>query len=565
MKYLWPYYLPTVETASFFQPTRDSILHRLKGDTILESCGLKMTKAAQLYYVDTVKFADEDGQPFTLCSQTADKYLSAKYPSWAIESLVSLGVRKLTDEQFLDDLDFMISQHSALFRDQSPRWQGQLAHVLLSLTTDLDLLPRMKKLRIIPLSSGEWTSPNDKPAFFQGALPSLLPARRMAIPEDAQNPGNYNPYSFLAKFDSVIASKCTSPTRFENLLIQSMSTRSDKEGKLRLDDFPVNTSVLIIDQVASADGTRHNLYERLGIKDLSPPQMCQQISDSHASPSFKPEQWNKNQLISHINFMYEAHWRSPQDVDLWFATSDDKRCKGSRLYLHSSCAQDSAAARVSQKLTTKYPTIHGDYLADTNEEWMSFLKDDLKLSAIPRLVTPTVHTSYGFFSFSEEFKYLFRECHTADVIKVLNDNWRTYSTWLEPDTTQSQGCTFLSSVISLLHDIQNTVVKTRNGNSSLSKTVFPNLDPFLEEQLPLPILDLEDPRNKLLRQRLSAFGVVVEADIDYYLFCLRWLANQHSPSHEILCHIYERIQLWYDGHEDLVEYVDYPSLHKVLD
>ena len=248
---------------------------------------------------------------------------------------------------------------------------------------------------------------------------------------------------------------------------------------------------------------------------------------------------------------------------MWFATSDDKRCRGSKAYLHSSFDQDSSAARVSQKLTAKYPTIHSDYLTDTDEEWMSYLKESLKLSAIPRLVTLAADTSRMSFSLSEEFKYLFRECHTADVVQVLNDNWRTYSSWIEPDATQPNIDRLLSCKTRLLNDLKGTAVKTRNGISSLCKTIFPNLDVFLEEQLQLPILDLEKTKNKLLRQRLGLFGVIVEADIDYYLFCLRWLANQHSPATTILCYVYEQIQSRYDGNEELIEYVDDPSLHKI--
>ena len=155
MKYIWPYYMPTVEIAPFFQPAKDSILDKLRRDTVVESCGHTMAKASQLCYLDPIKFADEDGQPFTLCTQTADKYLSVKYPSWVIKSINSLGVRTLSDEQFLDDLDSMISHNTAYFRDQSPSQHARLAETLLSLTTDLDILPRMRELRIIPLSGGE--------------------------------------------------------------------------------------------------------------------------------------------------------------------------------------------------------------------------------------------------------------------------------------------------------------------------------------------------------------------------------------------------------------------------
>ena len=562
IRYSWPYYLPTDEIAPFFKPAKDSILEILKNNTVLESCGHKLAEASQLYYVDPDKFADEDGQPFTLCSQTAESYLSSKYPSWAIGSIVSLGVQKLSDKHFLNDLELMIFQHQAHFRDQSSRWHAQLAKVLLPLTIDLDLLQIMKKLRIVPLSTGEWSASDDKPAFFKGALPSLLPDCRSACHQDTRE--DSQPWKLIEPKSPQMRSGSILRRLYDDIDLSLSATFesriSDKKTKLQFNDFPFNSGLLIVDPVASADETRYNLYERLGIKDLSPSEMCQQLSDCHASPSFKPEQWSKSQLVSHAKFVYEAHWRPSRDVDLWFATSDDKRCKGSRLYLPSSFDQDSSAARVSQKLTAKYPTIHSDYFADSDEAWIVYLQEGLRLSAIPRLVIPAAVTSNQSFSLSTEFVYLFRECNIADIVQILNDNWHIYSFWLEPDTTHQPGSAFSKSRVRLLDDIKRTAVQTRNGGFPLSETVFPNIDTFMEEQLPLPVLDIENSKSKLLRQRLCAFGVFVEADINYYLFCLRRLNTSSSPAHEILCHIYEQIQSRYDGNEDYVEYVENLSL-----
>jgi len=532
MKYYWPFYVPGPEISPFFQPARVSILRTLEDSAVLESRAETMAKASQLVYVEPTKCADEKGQPFTSSALTATRYLSPEYPEWTIAPICSLGVRRLSDKEFLKDLKSMIARDPADFYDRSPQWHAQLARALIPLTAEPELLSDLKDLRIIPLSNGDWTSAWKKPAFFESTISS--------------------------RFASLYNSPQLKPLEGPSLSVAR---------KFNLDDFPATTDLLIVNRIALGDGTRRDLYEKLGVKNVSTSQICQHISDSHASPTFKPEQWTPEQLISHARFLYEASWRPSEAVDLWFATSNDRRCKGSSLYIPGSLSDSSentATARVFRKLTTKYPTIHGDCMTDMDTDWILFLTTTLKLSKIPRLVTYAAGISKGPFSLSGEFKFLFRECSASDVLHVLNENWHTYGTWIESDAAQPQDDDFSLSRITLVNSIENTIVHTRNGPSRLYTTVFPLLDAYLEEHLSsLPVLDIDEPKDKVLRRRLSLFSVLVENNIDYYLYHLRQLKDQHSPPFEILSYVYEQIQLRYDTDEDIIEYVNSINLLQV--
>lgn len=503
MKYYWPYYVPDSNISPFFQPARTYILRDLKRSTVLESCAHVMAEASQLVYVDRNKYADEKGEPFTLSTLTESRYLSPKYPLWTIESICELGVLKLSDREFLNDLKSMIDDNPTDFRARSPQWHSQLAKALTVLTAQPDLMSTLEDLCIIPLSDGGWTTARNELLFLQGALPPNL--------YNKFNPGNFH----------------TSPI------------------------------LIFVDQVAARDETRRGLFERLGVGSASASQICQRISESHASPSFEPGRWTPDGLMSHARFLYEAKWSSDRDVDLWFATSNDERCKGSRLYIPGSVSygsEDSASARVFKKLATKYPIIHDAYMTNTQRDWKVFLIETLKLSTIPRLVTYSVDTKRDSFALSEEFKFLFRECDTSDILHVLNENWHTYSEWIESDITPFQDSGPSSSREALVNAIKATIVKTGDRLSCLSETVFPGLDAYLEEHLPsLPVLDIETPKDRSLRRRLSLFGILVENDVDYYLFCLRRMQVEYSPDLEILSHVYEHIQIRYNGNEDRVD------------
>jgi len=304
MRYIWPFYVPDSETSAFFRPARDGILRALTECPVLESVSGEMLPPSKLVYVDPkYAFLDHENnkQPFTLTSKTATKYLSMRYPAWSIDSILSLGVLRLTDRAFLEDLEAMIAADPKGFQSRTVDWHQELAKVLLPLSR-LDMLRSfLRRLPIVPLSDGTWVSASRNPVFSSSSL--------------------------------------------------------------RLSQLPSSLSLLVVDPQASANASRRLLYQSLGISEISSPLMCRYIVDAHNSPGFKPEQLTRVDLISHATYLFQSSWQPPEDmnVDLWFATTDGGRCKGSKLYIRGDYKPNSATARVFEKLRQRYPTIRDNY------------------------------------------------------------------------------------------------------------------------------------------------------------------------------------------------------------
>ena len=332
MRYIWPYYLPSNSTAAytFFQPAVETILSRLRDSHVLESCARVIARPGSLKSVPLDQFASQEGIPFTLGPHTEARYLSLRYPQWVVEATSSIGVSKLSPREFLQDLAALIAGDEGKFRARSANWHSHLATALFKLVGDTDLLTTIMDMCIIPLQNGGWVSAKGQSIFFSRAGSSL--------------------------------------------------------------EVPSGISVLVVDAIAESDSSRRRLFASLGVKDWEVSEICRLVLQVHASPNFKPESLQTAQLVSHAKFLWKASWQPPNEANLWFATTQDKRCRGKDLYILGSAATGSAAARVFAHLQDEFPVIHKEYLetSSLDGEWHDWLVRHLKLSRIPRLVTPQV-------------------------------------------------------------------------------------------------------------------------------------------------------------------------------
>ena len=301
---------------------------------------------------------------------------------------------------------------------------------------------------------------------------------------------------------------------------------------------------------ASADKDRRRLYERLGVKNISTTQMCEYVSEAHAFESFDPAKCTRVQLIQHAKYLYQAMWTPSDFTDLWFLTSNNQHSRGSKLYLPISSANKLLTARVNRQLVTKFPVLHDNYLQDRSDRWLSYLTTNLRLAKISRLTTPSRNVTEETFLLSDEFKYLFRELPASNVLNVLNKNWQSYSKSLEPDTSETLNPSI--DEMKLKQEIMDTKVRSRIGPVSLSKCILPGVDIFLEEHIKLPILDVENVSDERFCQRLRFLGVQIEKTVAYFGRCLQFLKERCEPSHEILSHIYEQLQIRYEDNEDII-------------
>ncbi|KAF2129618.1 hypothetical protein P153DRAFT_431538 [Dothidotthia symphoricarpi CBS 119687] len=155
------------------------------------------------------------------------------------------------------------------------------------------------------------------------------------------------------------------------------------------------------------------------------------------------------------------------------------------------------------------------------------------------------------FTLSNEFSFMFRECQSSDVLQVLRDNWHHYSQWIDGVHMVWQDPEFVGSSIQLRNEMGSCLVQSAKGATPLQRTVLPSIDPQLDEQCRIPTVSITDPKHTDWRL-LALFGVVIEADIHYYLRCLIAISDEHHPDVDSVTYIYEKIQTLYKGNEELI-------------
>lgn len=515
LRHSWPLFLTSREEG-FFHSALKAVLRHMRNEDCLESCVEDhIARPASLKYVDK-ELCDSSGQPFTLWSSTAAGYLRSSYPPMAIRIIKDLGVRDLTRNDLLDDLHQMIKADPANFKTRPSDWHAELCKTLLSFVANRGLRDHLGKIPIVPLSNGAWVTASDHP--------------------------------------------------------KPVLERED----FALGDFPMSDMFPTVDHSATSSPDRKALFMALGIEPIGTSQLCQRICKEHSLSGFDPDKWSRSHLITHAKVLFRHNW-SPLDggIDLWFATSSDRRCKGSELYVEGDYGTGTPAARIFRLVQQVSPIIHPEYLQSISisssaldrptrakhlstffdeAQWKTYLTKRLHVSKIPRLVDVTTRSNDQTFVLSHVFKHIFQNGHIADVISTLDENWHFYSQWIDPDKSQQQSEDKNMQTEELKKSIGDVVVKTSQRPSPLTTTFIPGLDDQIDGTV-VPTLDLATPVQKSLRHRLGLFGVTVDNDLGFYLACLGALKDQRSPDINTIAHIYEKIESRLDDEEDDVQCV----------
>lgn len=493
-RYTWTKYLPGQDISDFFEPLRDLILGRLSKEPILQAHSGRMVAPSMLTYIPHGHFSDVYGRPMTLSSQTLDLYVSSKYPKCASASLSRLGTQTIDARGFLEHLDWIISNDPQGFRGRHRKWHSQLAGVLLSLVNNNKHLELIKGLEIIPLSNGQWIAAKAGPIY------SSQGAKTLPIPHT----------------------------------------------------IPIH----IINPAAERDSRRHNLFVRLSVKPRpDAADVCRLIIEMHRDHSFKPETLTPNDLVEHVVFMFGASFDIPPNTDLWFATEDDKRAKGSSLYMRSSAQARPFKNRIREHVEANYPLLHKAYAealqvyGPEKSTWRRWIQRCLgvRLSNLPRIcVGAPDGLSKGSLRLSAEFKSLFKELDSPDVLDLLRVRWDEYSgsikeryrvggnDWNNP----------LRDEIAAMK-VQCAMASTDICFLPLRDTLLPKLDETIDKGSCLPLLVVSDPANQEWKF-LRTFGVSVDRNLKYYLRCLAALKGYATkPLKAIVAHIYKGVEAEY--------------------
>lgn len=406
------------------------------------------------------EYLDSKGIPFTLGEHTQAKYLAPVYNETALPALEKLGVQKLTFDTFLHHLSSLIKDNFEAFRSKDDDWHSDLAAVLVPHVNNTTFNARMKELQIVPLrGTKKWISSNKNTIFF------------------SKNDSNF--------------------------------------------EVPGGVEMLVVRQEAEADFNRQRLLSGLGVKSFDTVNVRQLILDLHADEA-RISKLSLDDLVSQAKFLYESNWEPAQIANIWFMSENENRRKGSMLYIDANPREKLSAAKLLANCRVDVEFLHPQYLSvfpKQSDAWKSWLQKYFGLAQIPRLVSKLPD---GSFHLSEDFKFLFNEFPSSDILILLRDNWEHYSRWIEEDSKDKiTESIFNRSRRKLIAELGSMPVLCKDGKKhQLKQTSLTDIDPDISASEIGFILDVPVPSKRAWRV-LQQLGVSVELNVFFYFQCIQ--------------------------------------------
>ncbi|KAK3329233.1 hypothetical protein B0H66DRAFT_488127 [Apodospora peruviana] len=373
LQYSWPSLLPTRPIVDdFFGDQGELTIKLLAEMPILESMSANEMGIPRTLTMVPPRFSDGSSLPMFMdfgARSRAQSYLSSGYRTVDLPLLRRLGVREMSDDDFLDSIAAAIVRWPVEFRRHPDEWHSNLAsHLMSLLASHPEKLGTVAALPVIPLCDGRWVSARDSIAVFGSTVPGKAP-----IPQG-------------------IDATQVSPAAYD-------------------------------------DPNRKFLFTMLGVSEVSSHTVCEQLALMHESPSFDPKAIPGETLISHVAYMYNSRWKNPNKRDIWVITVAGNRRRGSQIYVESGGTHSiSQYIREFHHLDPRYRTIASDTeVPESLKMFTSWLVDCCKLSVIPRLVESP---ESAVFKLSFDFEHIVKAHASRKVLLLLRDNWQYYSYWI---------------------------------------------------------------------------------------------------------------------------------------
>ncbi|KAM0417477.1 hypothetical protein ACHAPT_012541 [Fusarium lateritium] len=460
-----PYLIFDSTQPGFFENLGQETLSLLSKEPILKSITGELRPPTELTRIPA-SLADTDSgsmiprafYPYTLVSPE----LSSQFAG----ALDGLGVRTLSNEEFLSHMSYFIQRSPVVFQSQPPEWHSQLASILLRLVRLPQFKALIAELPIIRLQDGRWVAPD------AGQL--LLPLRSSVGPVPKGIPA-----------------------------------------------FEVHRDV-------AQDPSRLRLIQEFGARESGLRLVCDMITKAHEDMGFATEDVDTDQLVSHVVFLYRAQWiRTSSSTKIWLVAEGDYRQQGQHMYVDSN-SEYSAGVVFSGRHRSNFHFLHGKYESAfsrlrSNENpmpWKKWVRENLKVAHLPRLASIT--SEKGYFVLSRDFRYLMNHQPSQMGLGVLKHNWSYYSRWIQETPTDVTDKEKKRAKEQLRSEFSSWDVQCRGGSVvQLGRTCLPRMNVLVGLGLPTssselrgndhgyPLLDISDPEDSGW-DFLHHFEVVVE-------------------------------------------------------
>ena len=143
----------------FFSSLEEAIVQALSASPIIESQSGELMAPSKLRMVPVFMLGDDE-RPFVPTEFFGSKYISPKYPLEQNRAVLSsLGVKDVTPEELVDDLQIFIKSSPEIFQSMSRIWHSRLCKLLCQFSdSNATVKDKVAELEIIPLRGGQWAS-----------------------------------------------------------------------------------------------------------------------------------------------------------------------------------------------------------------------------------------------------------------------------------------------------------------------------------------------------------------------------------------------------------------------
>jgi len=518
----WPRFFPVrSERDDLFQGIEEELQKLLSSKAILKPMktdhGLRCPSELRFVPRELANTAIQDLIPQPMIPQGLSifAYVSTGYPAAALEGLQHLGVKAISEAEFLQNLANFIGNHQDIFHTMPCQWHSRLASILDPLTAKHRVL--ITPLPFIPLRNGTWAAPECRNVLFP-----------------------------LGEGDT---------------------------------EIPDNTGQSVVHFDAAGDDARKMLLRKLGVQDATKEEVCRIIIQAHMSKECNFQNTaaiSRSDLVRHAEFLYLAGWKCRNEEDnIWVELEDGRRLRSPEVYLDSD--GDCSATRMFETCRTRFPFLHQDYqmVGFSDPKSHGWLQTNLKISKIPHLVKP--YSSSEDFEISPDFLFLTLERASVDVLQLVRNHWETYRKWfispLEKGPNAAGGIqssayeeepaeeTPHSRTREALSSMQ---VRCRGGNTvELNQTYLPregvlaalNIsesgDSLASAKSPFALLDIPEPESTTW-DVLQNFGVQVKVRAKHLIQCLERIKRSpvDGTTKAQVSAVYERMEKCLDYVED---------------
>ncbi|GAW15237.1 hypothetical protein ANO14919_046460 [Xylariales sp. No.14919] len=372
LRYSWPHHLPSTQHRDdCFKDLWQNMLRLISDQPILESLEGDLVAPSKLSFCPS-DYADEDGNPLVPPTSQTLIYASPNYSNMD-SKLQQLGVHRLSDKEFLNELGEFVSTRPEMFRSMSNKWHLRLSEILDHFVKDHK--NRISAWEIIPLRDGRWVSPKSG--------------------------------LFLFPFKS-----------------------SDRS-------IPKAIGVAEVHPDVSSNYHRRSLALKLGVEEPSEGKVCESILSTHQDQDFQPQTIPTADLISHIVFLYSTGWRCGSvKPGMWFAAENGSHCSGTYMYLDSdepfSARKMFAGIPNVHFLHQDYRNAFESASAGATK-WKSWIMDNFGLSTIPRLAKPERSTELS----NEFLLLVEKTRSKNTVLEMLRWHWEYYRWVVDDNQTEA--------------------------------------------------------------------------------------------------------------------------------